>query len=115
MFQENILVVFGERLLVTNLLCVVCHNWVHKRCSRISGRLMNIVDFHCIRCLDGDSVQAVLLIRVFIYISYEDMKGETKDKGSRFLDAKKVQGPRSLHCFIPVHNISTITVAQFIR
>ena len=59
---------------------------------------MNIVDFHCMRCLDGDSVQAV--------------EGETKGKGSHFL-LKKVQGPRSLHCFIPVHNIST--VAQFIR
>ena len=65
MFQENILVVFGERLLVTNPLCVVCHSWVHKRCSGISGRLMNIVYFQCMRCLDGDSVQAVLLINPF--------------------------------------------------
>ena len=32
---------------------------------------MNIVDFHCMRCLDGDSVQAV--------------EEETKGKGSHFL------------------------------
>ena len=44
---ENILVVFAERVLVAILLCVACHSWVHKRCSGISGRLMNNVDFHC--------------------------------------------------------------------
>ena len=52
-----------------SIMCVACHSWFHKRCSEISGRLMNIVDFHCIRCLDGDSVQAVLLIKVFIRLS----------------------------------------------
>ena len=42
--------------------CVACHKWIHKRCSGISGRLGYVADFHCRRCLDGDSV--VLLSEV---------------------------------------------------
>ena len=40
--------------------CVACHRWVHKMCSGISGRLGYVADFHCRRCLDGDSAQVVL-------------------------------------------------------
>ena len=35
--------------------CVACHRWIHKRCSGISGRLGYVAEFHCRRCLDGDS------------------------------------------------------------
>ena len=44
--------------------CVACHRWVHKRCSGISGRLRYDADFHCRRCLDGDSAQVELLSEV---------------------------------------------------
>ena len=44
--------------------CVACHKWVHKRCSGISGRLRCDADFHCKRCMDGDSAQVVLLSEV---------------------------------------------------
>ena len=90
--QENILVVFSKRVLVairerprlegsfhyiTLMYCneillnnssiIACYSQGHNRCSHcsgISGRLRNSVDFHCRRCLDGDSVQAVLLREV---------------------------------------------------
>ena len=41
-----------------------CHKWIHKRCSGISGRLGYVANFHCRRCLDGDSATAVLLSEV---------------------------------------------------
>jgi hypothetical protein len=45
-----------------SILCVECHRLVHKRCSGISGKLKNNVDFHCRRCLEGenDLLHAVL-------------------------------------------------------
>ena len=43
---------------------VACHRWVHKRCSGISSRLGYVADFHCRRCLDGDSAQVMLLSEV---------------------------------------------------
>ena len=33
---------------------ILCVEWVHERCSGISGKLNN-VDFHCRRCLEGKS------------------------------------------------------------
>ena len=44
--------------------CTACHRWVQKRCSDISGRLGYVADFHCRRCLDGDSAPVVLLSEV---------------------------------------------------
>ena len=44
--------------------CVACHEWVHKKCSGISGRLRSDADFRCRRCMDGDSAQVVLLSEV---------------------------------------------------
>ena len=41
--------------------CIACNKWIHKKCSGISGRLGYVADFHCKRCLDGDSAPAVLL------------------------------------------------------
>ena len=32
--------------------CTVCQQWVHKRCSGLSGSL-NVVGFECIRCVEG--------------------------------------------------------------
>jgi hypothetical protein len=43
-------------------MCVACHRRVHKECSGISGRLMNIADLHCRRC----SFQEVVLRKVEI-------------------------------------------------
>ena len=59
--QESIHVACARRVLVIISLCgVACHRWVHKRCSRISGKLGYVADFRCRRCLDGDSAQVVL-------------------------------------------------------
>ena len=44
--------------------CVACNKWIHKKCSGISDRLGYVADFHCKRCLDGDSAPPVLLSEV---------------------------------------------------
>ena len=52
--QENFLVC-RKGVGNNSVLCVECQRWVHKRCSGISGRLRNNVDFHYRRCLNlGD-------------------------------------------------------------
>ena len=38
---------------VNSIACTVCKQWVHKRCSGISGSLNAIDDFECQRCVDG--------------------------------------------------------------
>ena len=45
----------GRELATTQIFCVECHRWVHKRCSGISGKLKSNVDFHCMRCLEGEN------------------------------------------------------------
>ena len=42
------------------------HGWAHKKCSYISGKLKDNIDFHCKRCLEGSSDQSVLLREVEI-------------------------------------------------
>ena len=49
---------------VNSIKCVACREWIHKKCSGISGRLGYVADFHYRRCLDGDSATAVLLSEV---------------------------------------------------
>ena len=39
-----------------SICCLECRRWVHRRCSGISGELKSNVDFHCRRCLEGQSV-----------------------------------------------------------
>ena len=34
--------------------CTVCKKWVHKRCSGISGKLQDIGEFQCSKCVGGD-------------------------------------------------------------
>ena len=41
--------------------CVACHKWIHERCRGIPGRLGYVADFHCRRCLDGDSAPVGLM------------------------------------------------------
>src|SRR5664279_2554907 len=38
---------------VNSVVCTVCKQWLHKRCSGISGSLNAINDFECRRCVDG--------------------------------------------------------------
>ena len=38
---------------VNSIVCTVCRQWVHKRCSGISGSLNAINDFECRICVDG--------------------------------------------------------------
>ena len=35
-----------------SVFCMSCYGWVHKKCSGIKGRLFDIPDFKCHRCLD---------------------------------------------------------------
>ena len=42
------------------------HGWAHKKCSYISGKLKDNIDFHCKRCLEGSPDQSVLLRKVEI-------------------------------------------------
>ena len=37
-----------------SILCVVCHKWVHKRCSGVKGSLQKVAGtFQCKRCTGG--------------------------------------------------------------
>ena len=40
---------------VNSVQCQSCSYWVHKRCSKIKGRLQNIKDFKCKTCKDKES------------------------------------------------------------
>ena len=63
--QESIHVAYAGKVLGDkSIKCVACHKWIHKKCSGISGRLGYVADFHCKRCLDGDSAPVVLLSEV---------------------------------------------------
>ena len=48
-----------------------CVEWVHKRCSGISGKLKSNNDFHCRRCLEGANglFQSVLLKEVVVELN----------------------------------------------
>ena len=58
--------VFRKGVPSKTILCMVCRRWVHKKCSGISGKLKNNIDFHCKRCLEGSPNQLLLLKEVEI-------------------------------------------------
>ena len=35
-----------------SILCTKCNKWVHKRCSRIKGKIETNIDFQCPKCCD---------------------------------------------------------------
>ena len=39
---------------VNSVKCQLCKHWVHKRCSKIKGRLQNVKDFKCRACVDKE-------------------------------------------------------------
>ena len=38
---------------VNSIVCTVCKQWVHRRCSGFSGSLRAVVGFKCSRCVEG--------------------------------------------------------------
>src|SRR5260221_1596979 len=38
-----------------SICCSKCKQWIHKKCSVVSGRLQDVVGFQCARCARGDS------------------------------------------------------------
>jgi hypothetical protein len=38
--------------------CTSCKSWIHKKCSGISGKLTNMSNFHCKKCVRGSPVQS---------------------------------------------------------
>ena len=40
---------------VNSIKCILCMTWTHKKCSDVAGRLQDVVDFHCRKCLDCDT------------------------------------------------------------
>ena len=36
-----------------SIVCTVCKQWVHRRCSGLSGSLCVVVGFKCSRCVEG--------------------------------------------------------------
>ena len=37
----------------SSIVCTVCKQWVHRRCSGLSGSLSVVVGFKCSRCVEG--------------------------------------------------------------
>ena len=37
--------------------CTSCNSWIHKKCSGVSGKLTNVSDFHCTKCVHGSPVR----------------------------------------------------------
>ena len=51
-----------------SIFCVSCDAWVHKKCSGIKGRLVDIPDFKCHRC------QHTLLMVDLLNMFYSEIK-----------------------------------------
>ncbi len=51
--------VCGKGVGVNSIKCTSCMTWTHKKCSDVTGRLQDVVDFHCRKCLDCDTSSQV--------------------------------------------------------
>ena len=40
---------------VNSIKCTLCMTWTHKKCSDVTGRLQDVVDFNCRKCHDCDT------------------------------------------------------------
>ena len=49
--------VCGKGVGVNSIKCTSCMTWTHKRCSDVTGRLQDVVDFHCRKCGECDTSQ----------------------------------------------------------
>ena len=52
--------VCGKGVGVNSIKCTLCMTWTHEKCSDVTGRLQDVVDFHCRKCLDCALVSIVL-------------------------------------------------------
>jgi len=43
--------------------CNQCSQWIHGRCSGVSGKLQNVDGFRCKRCVDGQLFQEVVAMK----------------------------------------------------
>jgi len=44
---------------VNSIFCIGCKQWVHKRCSGLTGSLNAVVGFKCRRCVEGTGYEEV--------------------------------------------------------
>ena len=45
--------VYQKGVGANSVICTVCKQWVHRRCSGLSGSLSVVVGFKCSRCVEG--------------------------------------------------------------
>jgi hypothetical protein len=60
--------------------CTSCKSWVHKKCSGISGRLSNVSDFHCAKCVRCSPVQSEKLKEISLGAESADIRLECVGK-----------------------------------
>ena len=48
-------VVCSKGVGVNAIVCKLCEHWVHKKCSGLRGKLADVVDFICPRCMNGEN------------------------------------------------------------
>ena len=62
---ENTLVECFKGVGISSILCTLCSDWVHKRCSGLKSKLASATNFKCKACLDpqvsDDDYKAVKL------------------------------------------------------
>ena len=55
------------------ILCTSCKKWIHKKCSRVVGRLKKGGDFKCSKCSEGE-VKVVDEVRQFVLGAREELE-----------------------------------------
>ena len=83
--------VCDKRVKANSILCVVCHKWVHKRCSGVKGSLQKVAGiFQCKRCTGGGAdviaeeycvIDGIGRVASFVYL------GDELDAGGGCLNA----------------------------
>ena len=48
--------VCGRGVGANSIKCISCMSWNHKKCSGVKGRLQDVVDFQCTKCVGCDNV-----------------------------------------------------------
>ncbi len=44
--------------------CTKCEKWIHKRCSKVTGRLQDVVEFKCVNCTQGKKAAAAVTVEL---------------------------------------------------
>ena len=56
--------VCGKGVGANSIKCTSCHAWIHKKCSKIKGKLKEISDYCCSKCKEGNPVRPDVLQQI---------------------------------------------------